>query len=366
MRASPLHELLASRGAAFGERAGAEVALRFGDPREEYRAVREAVGLSDMSFTTRFSVPEEGLDLLERYAAGAVSSIRFGRVLHTFAADEGGLVESDLYIANDDTRLLVLGESLVDDRATAAVLDGLGAAAAGSTDLAARTAVIGIDGCRAFAVARELFGADVLGLPYLAIETYPLLGEEVRLIRAGKTSEFGYLLLVPAGRAADCWLEIERAGAAEGIRPVGAEAHAALRLDGRFFNVHAEGAAVRDPLPLGLQWMIDFEGEDFRGREAILARREAGLRQKIVGVAPADPAAGLEPGDPILLEGETVAEVICAADSGTLGHRIGLALFDIAWAFSGLTFGARDGGAIRTISMPPFMPRSLTVKLDEQ
>jgi aminomethyltransferase len=366
MRATPLHELLASRGAVFGERAGAEIVLRYGDPAGEYRAVREAAGLTDMSSLTRFSVPEEGLDLLERYAAGAVSSIRFGRVLHTFAADDGGLLEADLYLANDDTRLLVLGESLADDRATAAVLDGLGGAGAGLTDLAASTAVIGIDGCQAFAVARSLFGADVLGLPYLSIETYPLLGEEIRLIRAGKTSEFGYLLLVPANRAADCWLEIERAGAAHGIRPVGAEAHAALRLDGRFFNIHAEGAAVRDPLPLGLQWMIDFEGEDFRGRKALLARREAGLQRKIIGVMPEDPAAGLEPGDPILLEGETVAEVVCAADSGTLGHRIGLALFDIAWAYSGLTYAARGRGAIRTISMPPFMPRSLTVKLDEQ
>jgi aminomethyltransferase len=366
MRRSPLHELLASRGAVLGERAGSGIALRFGDPLEEYRAVREAVGITDLSFMTRFSVPEEGLDLLERYAAGAVASIRFGRVLHTFAADEGGLLESDLYVANDDTRLLVLGESLVDDLATAATLEGLGGPDAGLVDLSTDTAVIGIDGPAAFAVARELFGADVLGLPYLSIETYELLGEEIRLIRAGKTSEFGYLLLVPAARAADCWHEVEHAGSPFGIRPVGAEAHAALRLDGRFFNIHAEGAAVRDPLPLGLQWMIDFEGEDFCGREPIMARREAGLSRKIIGVMPDEPSAGLAPKDPILLEGETVAEVVCAADSPTLGRRIGLALFDIAWAYAGLTFGARDGGAIRTISMPAFMPRSLTVKLDEQ
>jgi len=366
MRASPLHDLLAARGAVFGERAGAEIIMRFGDPAAEYRVVREAVGISDMSFLTRFAVPEEGLDLLEAYAAGAVASIRFGRVLHTFAADEEGMLEADLFIANDDTRLLMLGESLVDDSTGAAALRGLGAEAAGLEDLSAKTAVIGIDGYRAFAVARELFGADVLGLPYLSVETYELLGEEIRLIRAGKTSEFGYLLLVPAERAADCWLEIERAGAAFGIRPVGAEAHGALRLDGRFFNIHAEGAAVRDPLPLGLQWMIDFEGEDFRGKRAIAARREAGLGRKIIGVIPADPAGGLEARDAILLEGEPVAEVVCAVDSPTLGSRIGLALFDVAWAYSGLTYGRDRGGAVRTISMPPFMPRSLTVKLDEQ
>ena len=138
-----------------------------------------------------------------------------------------------------------------------------------------------------------------------------------------------------------------------------------LRLDGRFFNVYEEGAAVRDPLPLGLQWMIDFDGDDFRGKAAIAARRAAGLARKIIGVVPGDPGASLAAGDAIVHQGRTVAEVITAADSPTLGSRIGLALFDLPFAYAGLTLAGADGRPIRTITMPPFTPRSLSVKLDE-
>jgi aminomethyltransferase len=365
MRTSPIRELLTERGATLGERAGAEVVLGFSDPVTEYRAVREAAGLSDFSFVTRHRVPEDGLDVLERYATGSVANIRFGRVLHTAALDEDGMLESDLYVANDDENLLLFGESLVADDKTARVLAELGGAETGVEDISADTAVLGIDGFCAWAVVKELFGPDVLGLPYLSIENYELDGVELKLVRGGKTSEFGYLLVVPAGEAAEIWRKIERAGEPHGLMPVGVEAHSMLRLDGRFFNIHEEGAAVRDPLPLGLQWMVDFEGEEFRGRQPLSQRREAGLTKKIIGVVPEDPAGGLDAGDAIAHQGQNVAQVITAVDSPTLGRRIGLALFDLDYAFSGLTFAGVDGKGIQTISLPPFTPKSLEVKLDE-
>ncbi|MDD5306070.1 MAG: glycine cleavage T C-terminal barrel domain-containing protein [Deltaproteobacteria bacterium] len=365
MRTSPIRDLLLSRGAILAESHGVEVVSRFGDDvAAEYRAVRDAVGLTDFSFMTRHRVPEAGLDLLERYATGPVANIRFGRLLHTMAANEEGLVEADLYIANNDEELLVLGESLVGDEATAQVLAKLGGAEAGLEDLAAGTALIGIDGYQAFAVVKALFGPDVLGLPYLSIETYDLSGAQVRLMRAGKTSEFGYLLLVPSDAAAMAWERLERAGEPHGIRPVGMEAHCVLRLDGRFFNVHEEGRKVRDPLALGLQWMIDFGKEEHRGRKAIADRRAAGPGRKVVGVSAAEGAA-LEAGEKILHQGEIVAEVVTAAFSPTIGRSMGLALFERPYAYAGLSFETADGRTVDTISLPPFMPKSLGVKLDE-
>ena len=62
---------------------------------------------------------------------------------------------------------------------------------------------------------------------------------------------------------------------------------------------------------------------------------------------------------------QTVAEVVCAVHSPTLGHRIGLALFDRPYAYAGLTFADPDGRGIRTLSLPPFTARSLGVKLGE-
>lgn len=365
MRRSPIRHILADRGAQFAQWAGVEVPTRFSGFETEYRAVREAVGLTDFSSMTRYSMPEDGLDVLEQYAAGAVANIRFGRVLHTFAANEEGYLESDLYIANDDEDLLILGESIIDDDETNRVLASLGAEAEGLVDISGSTSLFGIDGFQAWAVVKELFGADILGLPYLSLETYELEGEDIKLIRGGKTSEFGYLLLVPSGIAGDVWQRIEDAGKPFGMVPVGLDTHRALRLDGRFFCIYDEGARVKDPLPLGLQWMIDLEGDDFRGREAIFARRSRGTSHKIVGVMPLEKEGELDCGSEIYHRDALLGEVVTACDSPVLGQRIGLALIKKEYAFAGLQFRDQHGAAIRTVSMPPFTSKSLTVRLDE-
>jgi aminomethyltransferase len=365
MRRSPIRDLLIARGASFSDRAGVEVVSGFSSFEEEYGAVRRGVGLTDFSHATRFKIPEAGLDMLERYATGPVANIRFGRVLHTMAANPEGFVESDLYVANDDEMFFVIGESLIDDASTVGVFEELKGFEVGLEDISGSTALFGLDGLNAWAVAKDMFGADVLGLPYLSLEVYDLDGVEIKLIRAGKTSEFGYLLLVPAEAAAVVWEKIEKAGEPHGLRHVGLDAHMALRLDGRFFNIYFEGARVRDPLALGLQWMIDFERDEFRGCEAILERRRAGLKKKIIGVVPEVKDASLKEGDRILHGDKVVAEVVCAVDSPTLEGSIGLALFDWEYAFSGLPFDSSEGMPIRTVSLPPFTAKSRGVELDE-
>jgi aminomethyltransferase len=364
MRRSPIRELLAERGASFVDRNGREIACCFSDFEQEYAAVRDAVGLTDFSFTNRFRVAEEGLDVFDRYATGSVANIRFGRILHTMAVDADGYLESELYVANDDEQMILIAESLVIDEA---VVSAIGEAdpAAGLENISETTVLFGLDGFNAWAVAKTLFGPDVLGLPYMSIETYELNGADVKVLRAGKTSEFGYMFLTEAENGVGVWTAIEEAGAPFGLKPIGFDTHMALRLDGRFFNIHEEGAVVRDPLLLGLQWMVDIEGDDFRGRDPLMARREKGLTHKTIGVVTDGPKDALSPGDQILHGDEVVAEVVTSALSPTLNTRIGLALFGIEYAYAGLTFNKRDGSRIHTVSMPPFTAKSLTIRLDE-
>lgn len=369
MRTSPLRSRWAAEGATFEERDGREIAVAVGDRRAEYDAVRQAVGLTDFSFVQTYRFPEEkGVDMLDGLLAGNVSRIRFGRVLHTFLADADGHVVGDCYVANNDQEFIVMCESILPDAEVNAILDRHGMAEAGGQELTGTHVMLGLDGVRAWEVARELFGPDVLGLPYLSLEVYPFEGESVYLLRGGKTGEFGYLILAPVAVADKLYDAVRPAVDRANGRCCGADVHQDLRLEGRFFNIHAEGRRVRDPLVLGLQWMIDFEKERFHGAEAIRQRRSEGLKRKIVGIAvdagSPEPAAG----ETIFEGGGAVAEVVAHCTSHVLGHPIGLAVFPVALAYSGLEFrrGAADGPPVRTISMPPIMPASLKVKLDEK
>jgi aminomethyltransferase len=367
MRISPLHDFFATAGARFEERYGVETVNAVTDRETEHSRVRDSVALSDASYMQVFRIPEENaIDALDPLLAGNIARIRFGRLLHTFLADPDGHLAADCYVANNDDEFLVVCESLLDDNALRSLFMEHGGQAVGMEDWSDTHAVLSIDGYQAWAVAREVFGSDILGLPYLSIETCAFEGEPVRLFRAGKTSEFGYLALIPNGKAEALAAALLEVAETQGGGLCGSAIQNELRLEGRFFNIYAEGATVRDPLSLGLQWMIDLEKPDFRGGPAIRQRREAGLTHKIIGIQAA-PGQSLDLKTP-LLDGDTeVGEVVAACTSDVLGCQVGLALLKENCAYSGLTLQLNTANRpdISTISMPPIMPRSLSVKLDE-
>lgn len=368
MRTSLLQPQLAAQGAHGRDRYAIEVVGHFADRRAEYHAIREAVGLTDFSFVRQFRVPEEqGIDLLDALVGGNVPKIRFGRVLHTLWADADGQLLADCFVANNDQELVFLCESLLPDADLDARLQSVGAAAAGLEDLTPNHVLLSLDGFRAWEIVKKVFGPDVLGLPYLSIENYPYAGETIRLVRAGKTSEFGYLLLAPQTVATALYDTLSAEVKTLGGLPCGVDVHDDLRLEGRFFNIHAEGRRVRDPLVLGLQWMMDFDKETFSGSAAIQQRRTAGLREKLVGLA-GDPGTAAFPDDALVYhEQQPLGKLAAHCFSYGLNQPLGLAVLPVDLAYSGLDFrlGTADGPVIRSISMPPIMPKSLAVKLDE-
>lgn len=365
MRISPLKDRFSLSGASFTERYGTEVAVNVYEKKREYDFVRNSVGLTDFSYMQKFRIPEDqGLDFVDSLLAGNVAKVRFGRVLHTFLSDDQGYLLADCYVANNDEELIVVCESIADDQVIRDIFTK--DTSASVEDITDSHVVIGIDGYKAWAVVKELFGADILGLPYLSIENYTFEGEAVRLLRAGKTSEFGYLLIAPVKIAEKLFDKLNDLVVKQGGGLCGTEIHNDLRLEGRFFNIFAEGASVKDPLPLGLQWMIDFDKEDFPGYSRISQRRSDGLKKKIIGVQIGSEHK-LSPGGIIYNGNQKIAEVQASCHSFLLDAEIGLALFDNDVAYSGLKFNMNspDGPQISTISMPPIMPKSLTVKLDE-
>ena len=187
-------------GATLAERHGVEVVSRVSDFETEYRLVRDSVALTDFSFLRRYRFPtDQGIDLLDALLPGNVARIRYGRVLQTFMADDDGRLLADCYVANNDEELILLCEAAAPDELIARIIreadkDGI------AQDLTDSHVLLSVDGFSAWAVVRDLFGADVLGLPYLSVELYPFADEQVYLFRAGKTSEFGYLLMAPRER----------------------------------------------------------------------------------------------------------------------------------------------------------------------
>ncbi|GEM_PF-449219 len=366
---SALHDFSTSRNAVLTSRDGFTAVSRYRSLEDEYRTIRETVGLTDFSHFQKFCFRgEEALYFLDEILPANIANIRYGRVIHTFLADDDGHVLSDVYVANQDDTIWMVCESCVE---TAVIEQRLATANTKQITYECLTdsyAAFSIDGPQAWAVAREMFGPDVLGMPYLSVELHDENGDGIVLLRTGKTSEFGYLMLVPVTQCRNVYdrlltLTEKHSGGACGI-----DVFDILKLDGRFFNINQEGRIVRDPLTLGLQWMIDFQKDAYHGKTAIDARRETGLKRKIIGLKSLEQGTPMARDTRIVSGEETVAEVITAGFSQALDTQMALALFDIRYAYSGLDFIARTATGnvkVQTVSLPPFIPRSLTIKLDE-
>lgn len=368
MRKSPVHLCLTQQNAQFEERYGLEICSAFHDYQTEYDYIRNHVGISDFSFLKIFSIPEEtGIDFLNTIFAGNVAKISYGRLAHTFLANQDGYLIADCLIANNDEEYIIFCESIIEDHELLNLLEQHGASKAGLQDITEDHVLLGIDGFKAWSVVRDLFSPDVLGLPYLSIEQYQFNHQDVQVIRAGKTSEFGYLILAPQEIGDELFASLLTYAQKCQGGLCGQKVHSSLRLEGRFFNIHEEGKKIKDPLPLGLQWMIDFDKDKFIGHEAIRQRRDKGLTHKIIGVRTDKSYHAFAPGKTIYDEQGKVAEIITTCYSPILDCQLGLALFPISLAYAGLQFmlEAKPEKEIFTISMPPIIPKSFQVKLDE-
>jgi glycine cleavage system aminomethyltransferase T len=112
--------------------------------------------------------------------------------------------------------------------------------------------------------------------------------------------------------------------------------------------------------------MIDLENMNFIGGQSLQNQREAGVGSKITGMTIEKEYGSVAIGDKICDENGEIGYIVSARHSYELDKTVALALLPFEKAYSGLKFYLKtpDGPVVNTISMPPFTPKSLNMKLD--
>jgi aminomethyltransferase len=128
----------------------------------------------------------------------------------------------------------------------------------------------------------------------------------------------------PADQAVALWDALLDAGKAEGLLPAGLGARDTLRLEAGYCLYGHELTEDITPLEAGLGWTVKLDkGDDFIGREALVAEKAQGLRRKLVGIELTErgvPRATY----PILQHGAVVGELTSGAIGPTVGKPIGM------------------------------------------
>lgn len=324
---SPLHERHEALGAKFAEFGGWLMPLEYSGVLQEHAAVRDGVGVFDVSHLGKALVKGSGAAaFVNASLTNDLGRIVPGKAQYTLCCnDEGGAVDDIIaYLRSDDEVFLIPNAS--NNTEVVALLAAAAPAGVEVTNQHRDYAVLAVQGTR----SDEVLAA--LGLPvgheYMSYATGSLAGVEFSVCRTGYTGERGYELVVPSAAAGDVWDELFRAGEQYGIRACGLGARDTLRTEmGYALHGHELSPAI-SPVMGGVSWAVGWSKPEFWGKAALEAQRADGTHRRLVGLKAA--GRGIpRPGMTVLSDADApIGELTSGTFSPTLRVGIGLALVE--------------------------------------
>ncbi len=325
---------------------------------DEYAAIRQSAAWTWSSHMVCCRICGEGaFDLLDRVCPTELY-IRDGQILHTLLLDQRAAFLADIYVCRDDEDFLILSEAVPGVNPVVCLQDAL---VEGDDveiqDLSDTHTVLSLNGPYVWEVLAELLGPDVISLPYMSFFT----DNGLVCLRAGKTGEFGYDLILEREAAAKWEGKLRQLADRFDMCEAGLQVLDQCALENWFFNIRREGRCGVTPLELQLQWRISAR-RSFVGSAALSSRKTAGPKVRVVTVMADQP---LDVDAPVSLNGREVGTIINAGQSPLLGDWIGLALLEIGISHPGVPgLSANVAGNqidLRAVSPPVLNNRSICV-----
>jgi glycine cleavage system T protein len=321
-RRTALHDEHLAAGAQMDRFGGWWRPWHYGDHLAEYRAVRTAVSLGDVSTLGKFVVAgPDAIEFLQRLYPTDVSTIRAGRSRYALLLNERGHVIDDGMICREAEDRFVLtfttggagnAEMWMRDWIETWGLDVL------LLDRTMSLAAINVTGPR----AAELLARLGLTEPprFLQHTRAEIAAVPCHVMRLSFTGEASFELHHPVDRSVELWRALLAAGADLGIRPHGLQALFALRLEKGHVIIGMDTELDTTPRRLGMDWAVNMDKPDFVGREALLRTASLPDRRRLVGLTMAGPAP--TEGMPILSGGDVIGHVTSSFASPSLGHAV--------------------------------------------
>jgi len=336
MQSTPLTETHRALGAKLVDFAGYEMPLTYTSLKEEHVAVREGVGMFDVSHMGEFIVRGKGArPLVQWVTSNDVDRLSPGQAQYSCLPRPAGGIVDDLLVyrlpANpamgmtdeEPAYMLVVNASNIQkDWDWISSHNSFGAE---MLDISERTALLAVQGPQATAVLQALTDTPLADIAYYHFVRGSFAGVDNVIISAtGYTGAGGFELYFAAEHAVTVWSAILEAGAAAGIKPCGLGARDTLRLEKGFCLYGNDINDTTTPLEAGLGWITKLKAADFVGRDHLLAQKEAGLPRRLVGFK-VDGRRAPRPGYPLLdAAGQTIGEVTSGTHSPSLDYPIGL------------------------------------------
>ncbi|MFW2380610.1 MAG: FAD-dependent oxidoreductase, partial [Acidimicrobiales bacterium] len=354
-KCTPLYETFAAMGAEFGSINGWERVLYFHpavddfDHIPEFRfstyhdqvgtealAVRRNVGLVEISGFTRFALEGPGaVEWFDGLSAGRMPPV--GRTGLAYVSDDQGRFRSEFTVTRlDSDRFWLLSAAAAEWHDLDLLHEAEPPAGVKITNLTESHNALMVAGPRARSVLERATDdpLDNGSFPWLATRKIHLAGIEVQALRVSFTGELGWELHFPIEHSVRVYEAVAEAGRSFDMTPFGLLATESMRIEKNYRAWKSDLHTEFTVLQAGLGRFVDL-GKDFRGRDAIVERRQAGARRVFVALEVENEEAAAHAGDPIWNGSDLVGVVTSGAYGFSLGVNIAMGYVDPGFAEPG-------------------------------
>ena len=344
VRRTPFHEHLKSKGAVFGEVAGWERANWFSfdgqhdeyvyswkrqnwfeNSAKEHMAVRENVGLYDMSTFGKIRVDGEDAERFLNYLCGANLSVDIGKIVYTQFLNSKGGIEADVTVTRlSETIYLIVTPAatrLADETWLRRNQKDYNVVI---TDITAAEGVLALMGPNSRALLSSVspnnFDNEIN--PFGTAQVIEIGMGLARAHRVSYVGELGWELYISSDQCAHIFETIIDAGSDHDLKLCGMHMMDSCRIEKAYRHFGHDITCEDHVLEAGLGFAVDTDKPDFIGKKAVIDKREVGLEKRLVQFQLTEPEPLLYHNEPIIRDSEIVGYI----SSGNYGHKLGGAI----------------------------------------
>ncbi|MEQ9403224.1 MAG: glycine cleavage system aminomethyltransferase GcvT [Cyclobacteriaceae bacterium] len=328
----PLNDIHVKLGGKMMPFAGFNMPVRYSSDKEEHFAVREGVGVFDVSHMGEFMLRgPHALDLIQWISSNDASKLVNGQAQYScLPNDQGGIADDFLiYRFSEEKYMLVVNASNIEkDWNWIRSQDKWGVEMENVSD---DIVLLAVQGPKAVNALQKLTDVNLSEIGFYTFKNGILAGVEMVISATGYTGSGGFELYIAKDYAEDVWHKIFEAGADFNIKPIGLGARDTLRLEKGFCLYGNDITDTTSPLEAGLGWVTKFTKE-FVNSENLKAQKEAGVARKLIGFEMVDrgiPRQGYELAD---ADGNVIGEVTSGTMSPSLNVGIGMGYVTVEYS----------------------------------
>ena len=360
MKTTAFNQIHKKSGGKMVEFAGYEMPVEFAGIKTEHTAVRENVGVFDVSHMGEFWVKgPHATDLVQYVTSNDILALEPGQAQYScFPNGKGGIVDDLLvYYYEPEKYMLVVNAANIDkDWEWVVSQNKFGAELENASDSISQLA---IQGPNSTAVLQKLTSVKLADLKYYTFTTGEFAGvDDVIISATGYTGAGGYELYFYNKDAEAIYNAIFEAGAEFNIQPIGLGARDTLRLEMGYCLYGNDIDGTTSPIEAGLGWITKFsDRNNFINKDLFLMQKTEGVSRKLRGFEMIDrgiPRHGYELFDEA---GNKIGEVTSGTQSPSLNQGIGMGYIAKEYAAFGteIYVGVRNKKLKAKIVKVPFL-----------